>query len=149
MSSRRSWGMTPRESIERECATRGRDAVIDGCITLLLSESPELDADFLAALAGPAVYRILSGESRADPELWIRVWALRGLLWAWDERASNALSDALSNRSWRVREMAIKVARRNAVIECRDAISQLVGDSSARVRATAVDALEQLTAVSA
>ena len=35
MKASASWGMTPRESIEAECANRGRGAVVAGCIELL------------------------------------------------------------------------------------------------------------------
>lgn len=144
MSSGRLWGMTPRQSIERECAIRGRDGVIDGCIALLESSTADLDADLLIALAGPGAYRILSGESRADPELWIRVWALRGLLWIWDERAADVLGSALADDSWRVREMAVKVVRRNLVGRYSALVAQLQADPSARVRAAAVGTLAHL-----
>src|SRR6478735_5442211 len=30
-----SWGKTPRQSIEQECARRGREAVIAGCMDLI------------------------------------------------------------------------------------------------------------------
>lgn len=144
MSSGRLWGMTPRQSIEWECAVRGRDGVIDGCIALLSSDSADLDADLLSALAGPAAERILSGESRADPRVWIRVWALRGLMWTWDARAVDVLAVALTDDSWRVREMALKVARRNLVGRCADVIAELRSDPSARVRATAIGTLWRL-----
>lgn len=49
MSGASSW--TPRESIRRECARRGRRAVVDGCITLLAGGSA--DPDLIVAL--PAV----------------------------------------------------------------------------------------------
>ena len=144
MSGGRVWGMTPRQSIERECELRGRDAVIDGCIALLEASSGCVDGDLLVALAGPGARRILSGESRADPEPWIRVWALRGLFWAWDERAAGALGDALGDKSWRVREMAVRVVRRHVVRGYTEVIIRLRDDPSARVRATATDALRQL-----
>lgn len=138
--------MTPRQSIERECSIRGREQVIDGCIALLRTTAAGLDGDLLIALAGPAAYRTLSGQSRADPEMWIRVWALRGLLWVWDERAAGVVGAALADPSWRVREMAIRVVRRNSVERYTDAIVELQADPSARVRASAVDTLRHLTA---
>ena len=137
MPSGRLWGMTPRQSIERECRIRGRDSVIDGCIALLDPGCRDIDGDLLTALAGPSARRILSGESRADPGLWTRVWALRGLLWVWDDRATDALGSALADDSWRVREMAGKVVRKHDVRRYAETIARLRTDPCPRVRAVA------------
>ena len=143
------WELTPRQSIEQECATRGRDAVIDGCVALLEGKPSGVDDTLVVALGGPTARRILSGESRAEPQVWTRVWALRGLLWVWDDRASVVLSSALTDRSWRVREMAIKVARRHLVGKHLASIAALQEDPVARVRTVAADATRRIAAAQA
>jgi HEAT repeat protein len=149
MSRASHWDLTPRRSIERECAVRGRDAVVDGCIAILEDNASEVDDTLIVALGGPAAHRILSGESRADPHVWKRVWAVRGLLWAWDDRACVSLGSALTDRSWRVREMAVKVARRHLVGEQLATIATLQDDPVARVRTVAVDAVQHIAAARA
>ena len=149
MSPGSIWGLTPRQSIELESARRGRDAVIDGCIAMLEGNADGVDDTLIVALGGPPAHRILTGVSRADADLWKRVWATRGLLWAWDERATPALGSALADRSWRVREMAVKVVRRHLVGEYLPAVAALQTDPVARVRAVAADTVERVVAARA
>ena len=101
-------GLTPRQSIELESARRRRDAVIDGCIAVLQGNGDRVDDTLIVALGGPPTHRILTGESHADADLWKRIWATRGLLWVWDERATRALGSAPTDNSWRMRELAVK-----------------------------------------
>src|SRR5271155_4636998 len=105
------WGMTPRQSIEAECARRGASAVVAGCVDLLAGGDPE-DEDLLMALAGPMARHVLDGH--AGP-YWFRVWGARGLLWAWEESATPAVVRATADEAWRVREMAAKVIARHRV----------------------------------
>jgi hypothetical protein len=109
----------------------------------------DVDGSLVAALGGPPSHRILSGESRADAQLWIRVWALRGLLWAWDDRAAVVLGGALTDPSWRVREMGCKVARRHLVGGQVAMLAELSADPSARVRSVAQDALSRIVSARA
>lgn len=81
--------------------------------------------------------------------MWKRVWAARGLLWAWDDRATAALGLALVDPAWRVREMAVKVARRNLVGEQLAAVAALADDPVARVRAVAIDAVRRIASARA
>ena len=74
-----SWGETPRESIEKECERRGKDAVVAGCMGML--EGDDGDADLVLALGGPPARWVVTGEPPGPP-YWLRVWATRGLLWA-------------------------------------------------------------------
>ena len=83
MKASASWGKTPRASIERECANRGKGAVVAGCIELL--EGHDVDAELVLAVGGPPARWVVTGESPGPPYWW-RVWALRGLLWAWGTR---------------------------------------------------------------
>mgnify|MGYP006137620203 CR=1 FL=1 len=49
----------------------------------------------------------------SGPHYWLRVWATRGLLWAWDDIALETVGAALDDDAWRVREMAVKVVARH------------------------------------
>ncbi len=96
-----SWGKTPRESIEQECANRGVDEVVAGRAELLYGR--DADPNLILALGGPSARWVVTGEP-AGPAYWLRVWAARGLLWAWDDTALSSLMGALNDESWRVRE---------------------------------------------
>jgi hypothetical protein len=118
--------------------------VIDGCIAVLKRDPAGVDDALIVALGGPPAHRMLTGESRADADTWNRVWATRGLLWVWDSRATAMLGLALGDQSWRVREMAVKVARRHLVGEHLSTVAALQADPVARVRAVAIDAVERI-----
>ena len=55
-----SWGKTPRERIEQECARRGKDAVVAGCMELLGGR--DADAELILALGGPPARWVVTGE---------------------------------------------------------------------------------------
>jgi hypothetical protein len=140
--ARSQWGVTPRESIAAECARRGRSAVVDGCVRLVMGE--ETDVRLVAALAGPAARRVLAGDSRADLRYWLRVWGARGLLWEWDSSASAAVAVALRDPAWRVREMAAKIVARHLLGDELPAVAALRDDPVPRVRAAAERAVVEL-----
>lgn len=135
------WGMTPRQSIEAECARRGRAEVVAGCVELLRGRPS--DEQLLLALGGPPARHHLSGAM--PPDYWLRVWATRGLLWAWSDEAAPALETALADDHWRVREMALKVVARHLLGDALPAVQALRSDASARVRAVADRAVVRLT----
>jgi hypothetical protein len=141
MPRRPIWGTSPRESIAAECARRGKDAVVAGCIELVRGE--QSDPDLLRALAGPGVEKFYDGAEHED-DYWLRVWGLRGLLWSWDPRAAGTVCAAMADEHWRVREMAAKVAARHLVDEATTALADLRDDSVPRVRAAAERALVRL-----
>lgn len=136
------WGLTPRQSIEAECRRRGREAMVDGCIRLL--ERHEADVPLLLALSGPGGQKFLDGDQHGDT-YWLRVWALRGLLWVWDDRATAAVVAAVDDEHWRVREMALKMVARHRLDEALDATASRRDDAVERVRQAAVRALVRLT----
>ncbi|MBA2312573.1 MAG: HEAT repeat domain-containing protein [Actinobacteria bacterium] len=142
MGAHSSWGQTPRQSIENESERRGKDAVVAGCIALL--EGREADVELIVALGGAPAYWAVSGE-RGGPRYWLRVWGARGLLWAWDDDALPAITAALNDDSWRVREMAAKVVARHRLGEARPIVADLRQDPTPRVRAAASRALVHLT----
>jgi HEAT repeat protein len=96
------------------------------------------DAELLRYLAGPAI------GLAATVDYWPRVWAARGLRYAWDERAVPAVLDALTDPAWRVREMAAKVALQYELGETAEALAELTTDPVPRVRAAAAAALAQV-----
>ena len=121
--------------------------MVNGCAALL--EGRAVDDDLVLALGGPHARHVLSGQAREDQEYWLRVWAARGLLWAWDDTAFLAVVAALDDEQWRVREMACKVVARHRLGEALEAVAPLQNDRVARVRAAAARAVSMLTAAGA
>jgi hypothetical protein len=142
--ARSYWGLTPRESIEAECARRGRQAVVDGCARLVTSG--EADAALIVALGGPAARGLLDASLPKGQLYWLRVWGARGLLWVWDDSALGALRVALEDEAWRVREMAAKVVARNRLGDALACVAALQDDPVPRVRDAASRAVTVLTA---
>jgi hypothetical protein len=77
------------------------------------------------------------------------VWAVRALLYAWDDTARAAVVHALADEAWRVREMAAKVIARRLLGEALEAVSELRHDPVPRVRQAAERAVTVLTAAGA
>ena len=139
------WRLTPRQSIAAECERRGKAAVVAGCIDLLQGRQ-DTDDGLLIALAGPAAEVVLDGSAGGKAGYWPRVWAARGLLHAWDDRATAVIIQATADDAWRVREMSAKVIARHHVGDALLAVSQLRADPVPRVRAAAERAVVRLTA---
>jgi hypothetical protein len=129
-----TWGKTPRESIERECQRRGTDIVVAGCMSLLNGNGA--DAELVYALGGPPASWVFTGEA-SGPDYWLRVWAARGLLWAWDDAAHSCIMAALEDDAWRVREMALRVVAKHRLADAAAKVASLRGDPNARVRSAA------------
>ena len=138
MKAASSWGKSPRESIDQECDRRGKPEVVAGCIDLLNGRA--VDADLVLALGGPPARWAVTGES-AGPSYWLRVWATRGLLWAWDDVALSAVKSALNGEAWRVRQMALKVVARHKLDDALTTVVELQEDPVRRVRAAAARTL--------
>lgn len=117
-----------------------------GCIELL--EGGQVDAALIHALGGPAARWAVTGEA-GGPDYWLRVWAARGLLWAWDDDALPAVLGALTDDAWRVREMAAKVVRRHQIGDALPIVAGLQSDPVERVRAAAARAVFRLVETSA
>ena len=148
MATRSQWGMTPQQSIEAECRRRGRDEVVAGCIMLLGGgglDADGVDPQLVVALGGPPARWAVTGEE-GGPDYWLRVWAARGLLWTWDDSATEAVVAALSDPAWRVREMAAKVAARHRLGEALEAVQSLADDEVARGRTAAERAATMIIA---
>jgi hypothetical protein len=143
MPSRSVWGLTPRQSIELECARRGEASVVSGCVALLARQ--HTDDELVFAIGGPAARSVLDGSQ----QYWLRVWAMRALLYVWEDTARTAAQAGLADESWRVREMAAKVIARRQLGEALAALALLRDDPVVRVRTAAARALAILTAAQA
>jgi HEAT repeat protein len=141
------WGMSPRQSVEAECGRRGCTAVVAGCVSVL--EGRDFDDALVLALGGPAAEPVLSGREGGRDGYWPRVWATRGLLYAWTDDAIPAVVGATTDEAWRVREMAAKVIARHRVGDALSAVLALRDDPVARVRTAADRAVKILSATRA
>ncbi len=137
------WGMTPKQSVEEECSRRGKTAFVMGCIALI--EGRPADDGLVISLGGPGAQQVLDGREGGRSGYWPRVWAARGLLHVWDDKATAAIVHAISDESWRVREMAAKVVAKHGVDVALDAMLGLREDEVPRVRAAAQRAIQALT----
>ena len=134
--------MSPRQSVLEECERRGRSSVVDDCVAILLDH--RVNDDFLFVLAGPSATSVLEGREGGPGGYWPKVWAARGLLHVWDDRATKAIIDTTTDGSWRVREMSVKVVARHGVLGAIDAVVALLEDENARVRVAASRAFARL-----
>ena len=125
---------TPQQSVEEECTRRGVASVVAGCVDLL--NGKPTDDDLILALGGPPADWVRTGEP-SGPPYWLRVWAARGLLYAWNDSARPGVVKALDDDAWRVREMALKVVARHGLQAASEQVDALRSDPSARVRAAA------------
>jgi HEAT repeat protein len=112
----------------------------------LLQGRQDTDDALLIALAGPAAQAVLDGAAGGRQGYWPRVWAARGLLHAWDDRAAAVIIQATADSAWRVREMAAKVIARHRIGDALPAVARLRTDPVPRVRAAAGRAVVLLTA---
>jgi HEAT repeats len=144
VAARSGWELTPSQSIQIECARRGRDQVVVGCVALLRRQ--EVDDNLVIALGGPMSEIVLNDGPRQVNQYWRRVWGARGLLHCYGDQAEQAVIEALADEHWRVREMAAKVVARYQVGAAFDAVAGLRDDPVPRVRAAAERAMARLTA---
>ncbi len=132
----------PRRSVEALAARYGSQEVVGGCLDLLARR--EVEGHLVLGLGGPpARWATQSGDPGRD--YWLRVWALRGLLWLWDDSATQAVITSLSDETWRVREMASKVVARHLLDPALASVAALQQDRVARVRRAAERAVMRLT----
>jgi len=136
------WELTPRQSIEIECQRRGEKAVARECVAILSGRG--IDEAILRVLAGPGAATVLNGGEGGVSGYWPRVWAMRGLLYAWDPSAARVVVEGANDLSWRVREMSAKVVAKRHLDDAHDSMTVLLDDDVARVRAAAERALIRL-----
>lgn len=123
----------------------GERGLMDRCVRLYRAmdwgDEPEL-MSYLAGRKGPRWVELGFGVQG----YFVRTWALRAMLYAWDESAVMTVIDALEDEHWRPREMALRVIAKRQVDGDVDAVAELSDDPVPRVRAAARRALERLGA---
>jgi HEAT repeats len=142
--TRSGWELAPRQSVELECARRGEPAVVTGCVALLHAQ--DVDDGLLFALGGPMASIVIHDGPRQRNQYWRRVWAARGLLYAWMPEATDVIIAALYDEHWRVREMAAKVIAKRKIGDALNEVTTLRQDPVPRVRSAAERAIVVLTA---
>jgi hypothetical protein len=138
-----------KQRIAAECSASRKEALVAGCVALLTGRYHEVDDSLLVTLGGDSAGYVLTGREGGKAGYWPRAWAARGLLYAWDAMATDAIIEATADESWRVREMAARVIGRHRLADAFAAIDRLRGDGVPRVRAAAEKAIARLTATGA
>ncbi len=128
-------GTTPKLRVELACQQLGTAEVIRRCLALLGGDIS--DENFVVMLGGSHSRHLLDKGVPSDEAYWLRVWALRGLLWAGPGDDVAALRAELRDESWRVREMACKIVARHLVGDLLRDCAELRSDAVSRVRLAA------------
>lgn len=135
----------PRDRLRLAIEQLGERTVALWCADLIVERvhwtDPDLpDLDWLGGDPG-AYHRQRHAAGDPEPGYWPRVWAARGLLYAWDEAAIPNVVAGLADEAWRVREMCAKVSRLREVGEAAHALETAATDEIPRVRTAALRAL--------
>jgi hypothetical protein len=88
-----------------------------------------------------AALQLKHGGAWGGQEYWPRVWAARGLVYAWRADAERSVVKGLADPEWRVREMSARVVRRRQVADTETILATLTRDPAPRVRVAAIRAL--------
>jgi HEAT repeat protein len=138
-------GLHPRALVAQACAQLGREAVAEWCVSLLedrIAPDDPRQPSLAWIGGGPAAAALRTGRlARPDQSHWPRVWAVRALRYAWAPEAAPAITRALTDSSWRVRETAAKLATIQELAESVELLASLTADEVARVRAASVRGL--------
>ena len=126
-----------------ELATHlGEPAVVSLCVELLEGADAHEHIPELVYLTGHAFGAGSGDRDLADwADYWPRSWAARGLLYVWDDSATDAVVAGLGDEHWRPAEMCLKVATRHEVGGAGDGAVALSTHELPRVRAQALRAL--------
>jgi hypothetical protein len=121
----------------------GRRGLMDRCVRLYREMDWGDEPELMSYLAGRAGLRWVA-LGFGTQGYFVRTWALRAMLYAWDQCASATVIDALADEHWRPREMALKVVAKRPVDGDVDAVAKLRDDPVPRVQTAARRALERL-----
>jgi hypothetical protein len=129
----------PGERVRAACRRWGERDVVQRCVFLLSGRRAEEEPELLPYLGGP---HAVAMATRGLPYVyWPRVWAARALTYAWDPLANPAVTRAIGDDSWRVREMAAKVVALREIGAAAEPLLGLLDDPIPRVRAAAARAV--------
>lgn len=135
---------SPRERVRQATERWGEADVVRLCSELVRSSPGAVQGrllDLAMVLGGLTDRDWLAGGKPPGHGYWSRVWAVRALLYVWDESAGRAVIGALGDEHWRVREMALKVVALRELGQAAGIAERLCADEVPRVRAAAVRAL--------
>jgi len=122
----------------------GSRGLMDRCVRLYREMDWDNEPELMSYLAGRAGARwVVLGFGTQG--YFVRTWALRAMLYAWDESAASTVIDALEDEHWRPREMALKVVAKRLVDGDIEAVARLRDDPVPRVNAAAGMALRRLS----
>jgi HEAT repeat protein len=133
---------TPRLRIELACEQLGQSEVVRRCLRLLTGVTD--DPHLIVTLGGAPAARLLDDGIPPGHRYWVRVWAARGLLWAGPGDDYDILRMALTDDSWRVRELTCKVVARYRVGDLLEDVAALEADPVNRVRSAAARATTRI-----
>jgi hypothetical protein len=129
---------SPGDRIATAVTQFGESVVADRAAALL--DGANEGEEFLLWVGGRHAQGILDG---APALYWPEVWGARALLYAWVDSAGASVQRGLGNRAWRVREMCGRVVA-DRKLPFPDALTPLLTDEVARVRAVAARALSSV-----
>lgn len=129
---------SPSQRMAAAVARFGEPVVAERAASLLMGGN-EGD-EFLLYVGGRHAQGVLDG---APPLYWPEVWGARALTFVWDESAASAVHRGLADQAWRVREMCARVCFVRKLPET-EALTALLSDDVARVRAAAARALAEI-----
>ncbi len=125
----------------------GSRGLMDRCVRLYRDMDWGDEPELLSYLAGRKGSRwVVLGFGVQG--YFVRTWALRAMLYAWDSSAAPTVIEALGDEHWRPREMALKVIAKRLIDHDVDAVIEMQDDSTPRVRTAASRALQRLIAES-
>ncbi len=120
----------------------GRERFVEICVDLLAGAPRTAYVPELRYLTG---HTWEPGSPTLDPEVWkdywVRTWGARGLLYRWDDRATDAIVAGLADEHYRPAEMCLKVSARYDVAGSGPGAAALATHSLPRLRANAVRTL--------
>ncbi len=126
------------QRIARAVAELGEPTVVLRALSLIAGNNE--GEEFLLVVGGEHARGILDG---APVLYWPELWGTRALLYVWNDSAVIAVTAALHNQAWRVREMAARVAAARG-LDVAPILVGMLGDETPRVRAAAARALGAL-----
>jgi HEAT repeats len=130
------------ERVRELDALVGRGRFVEVCVDLLRGADRTAYVPELCYLTG---HPWTEDDPVRDPtvwkDYWVRTWGARGLLYCWDDAATDAVVAGLADEHYRPAEMCLKVSARYDVAGAGPGAAALAAHDLPRVRAAAARAL--------